>query len=59
MGGGQDYGPFFWVPTIVRHLVFRVPKKGPQMGFKVEGQNFFLGGYIFHRANAAPLRAIA
>ena len=28
MGGCQNYGPF-WVPTIIRHLIFRVPKKGP------------------------------
>ena len=26
--GGQNYGPF-WVPIIIRHLIFRVPKKGP------------------------------
>ena len=28
MGGCQNYGPFL-VPNIVRHLLFRVPKKGP------------------------------
>ena len=28
MGGCQNYGPF-WVPIIIRHLLFRVPKKGP------------------------------
>ena len=27
MGGCQSYGPF-WVPIIIRHLIFRVPKKG-------------------------------
>ena len=26
----------FWVPTIIRHLLFRVPKKGAQgLGFRV------------------------
>ena len=29
MGGCQNYGPF-WVPIIIRHLIFRVPKKGPE-----------------------------
>ena len=28
MGGCQNYGPFFWVLNIIRHLLFRVPKKG-------------------------------
>ena len=28
MSGCQNYGPF-WVPLIIRHLLFRVPKKGP------------------------------
>ena len=28
MGGCQNYGPF-WVPDIVRHLIFRVPEKAP------------------------------
>ena len=28
MGGCQNYGPF-WVPSTIRHLIFRVPKKGP------------------------------
>ena len=27
MGGCQNYGPF-WIPIIIRHLMFRVPKKG-------------------------------
>ena len=26
MGGCQNCGPF-WIPTIIRHLIFRVPKK--------------------------------
>ena len=21
--------PFFWVPIIIRHLIFRVPQRGP------------------------------
>ena len=30
LGGCQNYGSFLgWVPIILRHLVFRVPKKGP------------------------------
>ena len=29
MGGCQNYGPFFGVPNIVRHLLFRVPQKDP------------------------------
>ena len=28
MGGCQNYGPFL-VPIIIRHMIFRVPKKGP------------------------------
>ena len=28
MGGCQNYGPFL-VPIIIRHIIFRVPKKGP------------------------------
>ena len=28
MGGCQNYGPFLG-PIIIRHLTFRVPKKGP------------------------------
>ena len=27
MGGCQNYGPFC-IPIIIRHLIFRVPKKG-------------------------------
>ena len=27
MGGCQNYGPS-WIPIIIRHLIFRVPKKG-------------------------------
>ena len=26
--GCQSYGPFFGIPIIIRHLIFRVPKKG-------------------------------
>ena len=29
MGGCQNYGPFLGVPIIIRHLMFRAPKKGP------------------------------
>ena len=28
MGGCQNYGPF-WIPIIIRHLIFGVPQKGP------------------------------
>ena len=28
MGGCQDDGPF-WIPIVLRHLVSRVPIKGP------------------------------
>ena len=28
MGDGQNYGPFLG-PYYIRHLIFRVPKKGP------------------------------
>ena len=28
LGGCQNYGPF-WIPIIVRHVIFGVPKKGP------------------------------
>ena len=28
MGGCRNHGPF-WAPIIVRHLIFRVPIKGP------------------------------
>ena len=28
MGGCQNYGPFFGYPIIIRHLLFKVPKKG-------------------------------
>ena len=27
MGGCQNYGPF-WIPILIRHLIFRVPQKG-------------------------------
>ena len=27
MGGCQNYG-LFWIPLMIRHLIFRVPKKG-------------------------------
>ena len=42
LGQVQAQGPFqaiwvvvkimvpFWIPIIIRHLIFRVPKKGPQ-----------------------------
>ena len=29
LGGCQNYGPFFGIPSIIRNLIFRVPKKGP------------------------------
>ena len=28
LGGCQNYGPS-WIPIIIRHRIFRVPKKGP------------------------------
>ena len=28
MGGCQNYGPVLNLPIIIRHLIFRVPKKG-------------------------------
>ena len=28
LGGCQNSGPF-WIPIIIRSLIFRVPKKGP------------------------------
>ena len=30
MGGCQNYGPS-WIPVIIRHLIFRVPKEGTKM----------------------------
>ena len=27
MGDCQNYGPTFWIPIILRHLIFRVPRR--------------------------------
>ena len=29
VGGCQKLWSLFWVPNIIRHLLFKVPKKGP------------------------------
>ena len=44
MGGCQNHGPFLGSSVIIRHLVFRGPKKGPQFDNHAYGIYFGLEG---------------